>query len=184
VKIILPKRWLDINPENDALFFLVGPIKGGDDWQYQAIEKLRQHNFHRKNLCIAVPCRYNAGHALYDFAVESSGHRTFEHQTPWERIYLELASKSNPGGIVAWLPRESTYKPRTDGQPYARDTYGELGEWRGRMMSDPSIRFTLGVELGFLGLEVIQRNFDSALNRHFPIYSSLEETIDAAVKKV
>src|SRR4051812_22479223 len=183
MKLIIPTRLVHIDLNHDVLFFFLGPIKGGDDWQSDGIQELQRYNFQGKNLAIAVPCRYKAGHPLYRFAVESNETKTFENQTPWERIYLALASKSNPGGIIAWFPRESDTDPRHDGSPYGRDSYGEVGEWRGRMMADPSIRFTLGAEPGFPGRDVMKRNFDEALHMNFPIYSSLEETIDAAVRK-
>ncbi len=90
------------------------------------------------------------------------------------------------GCIIFWLPEESRTNPRDDGSPYARDTYGELGEWRARcstkqnwLVSAP--RVVIGAEPGFPGLKQIKTNFE-AMIPGFPFYDSLEETINAAIK--
>ncbi|HEV8666723.1 MAG TPA: hypothetical protein VN665_02640 [Candidatus Paceibacterota bacterium] len=66
------------------------------------------------------------------------------------------------------------------------DTRGELGEWRGRMMShNPSktygINVVIGAEPDFLGLSQIQRNYSQALGYEFPIFHSMESTAHAAI---
>ena len=86
------------------------------------------------------------------------------------------------GCLIFWLPCESKIYPRTGGEPYAMDTRGELGEWRGRLMNDPDLRIVIGAEPGFPGLSQISRNFSLATKSDFPIYGSLAETIAAAIK--
>lgn len=63
------------------------------------------------------------------------------------------------------------------------DTRGELGEWRGRMIYDQTLRVVIGAKEGFRGLSQIQRNFNEALGYEFPIFKTLSETVDAAIKK-
>lgn len=71
------------------------------------------------------------------------------------------------------LPKEE--RPRTDGMPYAMDTRGELGEWRGRLMHNPGLRVFIGADPDFPGLSQISRNFDAALKTSFPIAATMEE---------
>jgi hypothetical protein len=70
-----------------------------------------------------------------------------------------------------------------DGQPYARDSYGEIGEWRGRMMYDRTAHFVIGAEAQFPGLNVISQNFRSAIGELFMVHSSLAETVGEAIQR-
>ncbi len=177
MKIILPKTLYDCTNINAPLFFLVGPIKGGDDWQSNCCKELQKRI---ENFYVVIPCRYGISHPLYEFRVSGDENR-FPSQTLWERYYLDLSAKL--GCIIAWLPCESKIAPRNDGQPYARDTYGELGEWRGRLIFDNSINFVIGAEPNFPGLSQISRNFSDALKTEFHICETLEETVENAVQK-
>lgn len=114
----------------------------------------------------------------------SGGH--FPRRLPWVRYYLEEAGIFfRRGCIVTYLPRESVVKPRSDGLPYAIKTRDIVGEWRGRMMYDNrGIRFVLGADSEFPGIDVIARNFDKALDGRFKIYKTLDETVAAAIKLV
>lgn len=95
-----------------------------------------------------------------------------------------MQEASMKGCLLFWLPCESKENPRNDGEPYARDTYGELGEWRGRLMYAGQQRVVVGVEPGFYGLSQIERNFQLAMQFPFPIHNSLEQTVTAVAKKV
>lgn len=186
--LVLPKT--NIETFGKPAFFLAGPIKGGDDWQKRAIKLLYER---QSKSFIFCPCRYGPDHELFNDSVAqwmpqgSSGHhrsQIHESQTLWERQYLETASKD--GCIIFWLPEESKVNPRNDGSPYARDTYGELGEWRVRsageqnwLVSRPKV--VIGAEPGFPGLKQIKTNFQ-AMIPGFVIHESLEATIDAAIK--
>jgi hypothetical protein len=180
MKIILPKAYIDHTQAN-PLFFLAGPVLGGGDWQRKCAIKI---NTIVDEPCIVIPCRYSE----YDpmkLLVPERYTCSYLSQTCWERKYLELAGDRRcgvkNGCILFWLPCESKSQPRIDGNPYGRDTYGELGEWRGRMMDHPDHRIVIGAEDGFPGLKQITRNYSEALNKKFPIYKTLDETIDAAI---
>ncbi len=168
----------EIDPAYGPLFFLAGPIRGGDDWQATCCEELREH---LSSFYAAVPCRYQDTHHLARFFADSEEYY-FDRQLTWERHYLDAAAAA--GCVIFWLPCESKEWPRTGKDPYAMDTRGELGEWRGRLMHDPALRVVIGAEPGFPGLSQIQRNFNLATKSDFPVYSTLEETVAAAVKKV
>ena len=178
MRIFLPKALVNIEPTYGPLFFLAGPVRGGGDWQKACCSKISDYI---QNFCAALPCRYPPAHPLWDFTVSQSV-SNFDHQLTWERHYLDLAGTG--GCIIFWLPCESKENPRTGDEPYAMDTRGELGEWRGRLMSDPKLRVVIGAEPDFPGLSQIERNFSLATRSRFPIYGTLKETVEAALKKV
>ena len=131
MKIILPKELVEIfDYKTVPIFFLAGPVLGGGDWQQEMCLEIKRQ-LGERDFIAAVPCRYGQTHFLRNFKV-SGKTGVFEHQLDWERLYLHLASRY--GCIVFWLPEESKMNPRSDGLPYAMDTRGELGEWRGQLM--------------------------------------------------
>ncbi|MBI2109164.1 MAG: hypothetical protein HYT93_03225 [Parcubacteria group bacterium] len=177
MKIILPKIFYGIDLAEEPLFFLAGPIRGGGDWQKETCVALQKHV---PNCIIACPCRWSAKHPLSSYFTEGLD-TVFERQTDWERYYLERAGTLNfAGGIIFWLPCESKKDPHPGPEPYAMDTRGELGEWRWRMKTE-NARVVVGAEEGFFGLSQMQRNFSKALGYDFPVYSSIEDTVEAAV---
>jgi hypothetical protein len=187
MRIIQAKSICEIDWSYGPLFFLAGPVKGGSDWQHRACRLIRER---QEKFYAIIPNRYPLDHPLMEFMINSRG--VYDSQTLGERIYLEMAAgvkrvdapDSRKGCIVIWEELESKIFPRNDHQPYSRDTYGEVGEWRGRMIYDPSIRLVMGAAEGFPGLEVQKKNFDAALKTNFPIYSTLESTIKAALERV
>ncbi len=183
MRIICPKVMPRTEIDRDVpVFFIAGPVLGGGDWQAEMCRI-----FHRligdKEFYIACPCRWTSDHSLSEHFVPGSTDQ-FSSQTFWERHWLDRAGKylGKRGCVLFWLAEESREHPRLDDQPYARDTYSELGEWRGRMMCTLGTRAVVGAEPNFPGLSVIQKNFDSALQLpKFPIYSTMEETAQAAI---
>jgi hypothetical protein len=183
MKIITPKFAYPASLINSPLFFLAGPVQGGDDWQadcaFMLLDKLGDCH-------VAVPRSYSADHPLMPYIV-SKMDGTFPRQLAWERNFLNLAGDpqwQKKGCILFWCPLESDMnpRPRLNG-PYAQDTYGEIGEWRGRMMENETLRrVALGMADGFPGRDVIHRNYCAALTTDFPVYETLEETVDAAIK--
>jgi len=180
VRIALPKTYVEGPITGDPVFFLAGPIQGGNEWQVMACNKLLQEGIPEGSI-VAVPCRWGENHILRKYFLNDIVLHSVS-QTVWERRALYLAGRaSSRGCIIAWLPEESKEHPRTGGNPYAQDTRGEIGEWRGQMMYDEHIRFSIGGEPGFPGLDVIKKNFDDALQVDFPIFPTLDETIENAI---
>lgn len=133
---------------------------------------------------VVCPCRYAQDDPIRNEHAHISTDANkvvFKRQTNWERYYLEHASQR--GCIIFWLGCEDKNNPRTDGGPYGRDTYGEQGAWRVHLKYNPSLRVVIGAEPEFSGLSVIKCNLDEELGYDFPIYSSMEETVKAAVRK-
>jgi hypothetical protein len=178
MRLILPKTLCKIDPTYGPLFFLAGLIRGGGDWQMECCIEIRKCIL---NFYVALPCRYLENHPLMAFRLDGD-EDCFDRQLTWERYYLEMAADF--GCLIFWLPREDRTNPRVGYEPYAMDTLGELGEWRGRLMYDSSLRIVIGAEPGFPGLSQIQRNFNLATRSEFPIYGTLDETVVAAVKKI
>jgi hypothetical protein len=167
-RVILPKKQVEID---DALIFLGGPITNAPLWQDRAIEILRSLD---KSIYLASPHKRAE---TFDNKNNSKIQKdTFLKQLSWERHYLELASKN--GAILFWLPVAQSHDCN---RSYARDTRGELGEWRGRMAYDKEVKIVIGGEEGFDGFDIIKRNF-LAVNPNLKFYSSLEETCLQALK--
>jgi hypothetical protein len=179
-------------------FFLAGPIKGAGDWQKEAIGILQEfaHRIPTKmNVYVVCPADYQPTHELYSLKVDGILKEKYTDEqtkitasrTSWERPYLEAAS--HLGCIIFWLAKEDEKNPRKkeDG-PYARDTYGELGEWRARMFYEEKygqnkINLVIGAHPEFNGLPQIINNFNRMLGKDILISNSLEDTIKRAVKR-
>lgn len=162
----------------NPFFFLGGPIRGGGDWQQRMTRFL--HDAFGDSLIVANPSRYTESHPLYRFRMSGEEDK-FDRQLSWERHYLEYAGKrSHTAAIIFWLECQKEKRAAADG-PYAQDTYGELGEWRGRMAHEMDINFLIGAEDGFPGLSQIQRNFNSLLKRDVSIHPTMEALVAEAV---
>jgi hypothetical protein len=164
-RVILPKKRSEID---DALIFLAGPISNAPLWQDKAIEILRGLD---KSIYIASPHKSDVSSHN-----ESDKDGIFLKQLDWEVEYLEKASKN--GAILFWLPTAQSHDCK---RSYARDTRGELGEWRGRLMHDKSIKIAIGGEDEFDGFDIIKRNF-LRVKPDMKFYSTLEETCIQALK--
>ena len=179
MKVLLPKAGLEESPENLPLplFFLAGPILGGGDWHVRMSKLLVQE----AGDCIIVnPSRYGEDHPLYHYRCGST-EDCFENQTMWERYYLEQAGLKWPQGcIIFWLAEESATHPRTDGQPYAMDTRGEIGEWRAHFVYNYGVRIAIGADAGFPGLRTIKRNNEGAARGRLPIFDTMGDVAKMA----
>lgn len=168
------------------MFFLAGPILGGGDWHAPLSEMLKKR---LGSLIVVNPSRYQSSHPHYKYrdhlltetkyTPREEPEEHFERQTDWERYYLRKAAEIWPTGcIIFWLAEQK--EPRPDGLPYAMDTRGEIGEWRGHLMHNPNLRVVIGAEKNFPGLSQIKRNFEYGLP-DFRIYDSMEEVVERAV---
>ncbi len=180
MKIVLPKDHVGLSEYGDfPIFFLAGPVLGGGDWQYEMCGEIRSQ-LGERDFLVAIPQRYGQNHFLRNFRV-SGKTGVYERQLDWERHYLHLAGTH--GCIIFWLPEESVEHPRNDGLPYAMDTRGELGEWRGQLMYNHFLRIVIGGEKNFPGLDGVVRNFKSAIHPDFPIYENMRALASAAITK-
>lgn len=174
MQIILPKKYLaNKDHMHQRWYFLAGPIQGGGDWQTEMCQHIQRFD---QDAIVACPCPWGDTHPLAECFTGFDDGR-FKTQLDWERYYLELAgtSKLIGGCIIFWLPKESTEMPHPGPGPYARDTRGELGEWRMRMKYEKA-RVAIGGEKEFHGLDVIKRNFEAVLGEKFSIFPTIEWT--------
>ena len=182
MKILIPKRDTVPGPQPSSvhpLFFLAGPIWGGADWQDEMCRILDQLSQH---CVIACPCNWEENHPLGASFVGEDDHLRYPKQTHWERCYLELAGLTHPQGcVVFWLPFESKEFPHPGPGPYARDTREEIGRWEVRMELQGA-RVVFGGDPNFYGLDVIRTNLDDAMGHRVPVYASMRETAEAALK--
>jgi len=182
LKILLPKLFVD-PAEFGAfpLYFLGGPIRGGGDWQSRMCGTIAHFG---PRCFVACPNRWSPEHSFANRFMPGEEDR-FERQTDWERCYLDVAGdpdKGERGCIIFWLEPQREDRPPTAGV-YARDTLGEIGEWRGRMMSRTGLRVVIGADPEYdqRGVNIMQYNFEKALKRSFPIYRTMRATFRAAM---
>lgn len=196
IKLLLPRTLVAFNEATDIVFFLAGPIKGAGDWQSEAIDILQKYADTldgRDNVYVVCPSVYQSNHESYPLRVTGIAEESYTEEqrkitysrTDWERYHLEIASRL--GCIIFWLGKEDEKNPRKreDG-PYARDTYGELGEWRARIhyerkYNNTQINLVLGANQDFHGLAQIDRNFKRMVGESFQISKTLDETVRRAV---
>lgn len=185
MQILIPKRWVRV-PQFDAgqnmrpLLFFAGPVRGGGDWQVSMAKAVERHP-RLFDSVIACPCRWSASHSMAPHFISGTLGR-FPRQLDWEREYLKIAGLSKfPGCVIFWLGCESETDPHPGPEPYSMDTRGEVAEWRMRMAFQ-NARVVIGAEAGYHGLSQIQRNYSFELGYDFPIYKTMEETVDAAAK--
>ncbi len=155
-------------------FFLAGPLSGGGDWQSCMWEALLKEMTTAFTVAISYGLhdRPESSREPFSQFTELQADARTDRQLAWERHYLDLAAGAplahaaapQPGCIVFWLPEESAGYPKdTAHGPYALDTRGELGEWRGRLMYDSSLRVVVGGDSRFPGFNTMERNFMHAL---------------------
>lgn len=180
--ILLPKLYVDPKTFGRLpLYFLAGPIRGGGDWQSRMCEIIEHSD---PDCIVACPHRWGPGHSFANRCMPGEEGR-FERQTDWERFYLAVAGEhigAEYGSIIVWLEPQQESRPPEAGV-YARDTLGEIGEWRGRLMYEPGLRIVIGADPDYdpHGVNIMQYNFEKALRRKFPIYRSMQETFRAAM---
>lgn len=165
-KIVTPKRYVPVLPY-DIPIFLAGPVLGGGDWQAEFIEACLddQQTTINKNVLsrtkFFVPCRWDSTHRLAKhfatvYEERSSGINLLDSQTAWETNYLYIAMRQ--GLILFGLVEESDKSPRADGNPYAMDTYGEIGRWSNRARVEKLNSIYIATTRNFRGAKTISKN--------------------------
>jgi len=179
--IYVPKQIIAICPTVGApLFFLAGPIHGGDDWQsYMAEHILRR----KPSAHIACPSRWDSSHRL-----ARHFHQPFSEaanrQLVWERHYLKQAGfdPNVPGCVVFWLCLESSMNPHPGPEPYAMDTRREIGKFTAYAeMMNGQVRVVVGGDRRFYGLDVILFELSEAFGTVFPFCETMEEVVERAL---
>ena len=185
--LILPKTYFGAPPGKNT-YYLAGPIRGTDDWQAEAVVILANLD---PGCTIVCPCRWDDTHPLSIYRVipdNGVGGNLFElltRQTQWERVWMSYAAAH--GCLIFWLPCENTVgpRPKEDG-PYARDTYGELGRYSNLVSSDQNcLKMSIGADPKLpesFGLSQIKCNLDIDFAYGYPIFDTLQKTLEVAVE--
>ncbi|MBN1923482.1 MAG: hypothetical protein JW791_01840 [Nanoarchaeota archaeon] len=177
VKLLVPLRSINLLEDETPVLFLAGPINSAPPWQEEAIRLVKELADYE--LYIACP-KYELSNNFRDIIVNEDGPidaPCFEKQLLWERYYMHFAASS--GALMFWLPKPARHDCE---RTYARDTRGELGEYRG-LMQYGGLNVVIGGEEGFDGLKVIKENFlDALMSMRF--YETLEDTVKAALELI
>jgi len=185
MKIIFPNTYYNYidfkiyeNLGDGPVFYLAGPIPGGELWQIKACEILKGL-MPTNRFVIVSPCRFPQSETFHYYGVSNNEQR-FADQLEWEQYYLNLAATK--GCVIFWLPRESDKHPRNDGRPYAMMTRDELGVWREKLRQNPRLHVVMGGEEGFPGLPELERYNELFLSPYtVQMCRTLEETIREAM---
>jgi hypothetical protein len=169
VGIILPTTWVDTSDQ--PVIFLVGPIKGADNWRNQAIEFLLTED---PGIIIISPDK-NIKSELRQYVL-SGVEGQFLRRRAWELRYFLLAIAK--GVVMAWLPGETRHDCK---KSYAAMTRIELGELLGFYQHDKSIRFCIGSDRKFSELDTIMCDF-SVFAPDIWFFSNLAGTCQEALR--
>lgn len=170
--IIVPAYYYFPRKPDDVLIFLAGPVLGGGDWQEEFFHILCSQtawtaSFREKmlpRLKVIIPCRWDKDHKFATnfpevFEISRTGDKFTDSQTVWEISHLKEIVCYENGFIVFGLFPESKDNPRSDGNPYARDTYGEIARYTSIANFKHSTGSILvGYDERFPGIDVIKRN--------------------------
>lgn len=174
MQIVTPYKYIPLTPLTIPVF-LAGPVLGGGDWQKDVIEEFiklskvrwtipqREEIFPR--VSFIVPCRWG-NDSLFArrfaktfesvYEEDTTRHRIETSQTAWENFYLNYIVKGGVGLLAFGL--FSQRKPREDGSPYARDTYGEVGRWTEISRYEDTKNIIIAADESFPGIDVIWKN--------------------------
>lgn len=170
--IVPAYRYIPQKPD-DIILFLAGPVLGGGEWQETFLQALFLQTVWTdsfrdkmlKRLKVIVPCRWGDNHSLAGHFCEvyekmKTGDSYLDSQTMWEIHYIKRIVCLENGFVVFGLFSESKTYPRNDGQPYARDTFGEIGRYTTMAGFKHTIDSILvGYDSQFPGINVQKKNF-------------------------
>lgn len=184
--VLIPKTLVHACGVSQPFFFLAGPVRGGGDWQWRCVLEIERQLGAQRSFTVAIPyhdlLNREPNHPAVKF-VRRGAEGYFPRQLAWEQHYMDIAMRQ--GCLLFWLQCQDMNDPRPEGSgPYGQDTYGELGGARKELKYNPAFSVVVGGEAEYHGLSQIKRNFDHDVGYDFPIHSTLEETVAAAIKKV
>lgn len=179
--IYVPKEIIHLSPSREApLIFLVGPIRGGADWQAMMCELILKRN---PDTNIACPCRWDETHELapYFYQPFIDGLQ-YPRQRRWEEHYIQQAAFGTmPGCVLANLKvQDPNDTLEMEGHQYATDTRREMGKFAGWLKFARNIRLVVGGDDGFYGRDTLMDDLNTSGDQFFPFYDNPESLVNAA----
>lgn len=183
MNIILPNIQADLEDKRHLpLFFLAGPCTGCWEWQPVLAGFLNGH--YGGECIIAIPRRFPKNHPLQKLQLQGRN-TVFRRQLEWERYYIKLAAQEwDRGAVVFWGEEENSKSPRSDGQPFAKDSHNELSEWRGQMLWNRGLRFAFGANPNFRDRQYQEDQYTLALGQPFKFLPTMQDTARRAIEIV
>jgi hypothetical protein len=164
--VIIPYTKIECD---SPIISLLGPGKGGGDWQYGAAEIIHQKD---PDAIIALP--------LMDlsniFTPVIKGKQDFTSRRNWELHYLDYSIKN--GAALFWFPKQTKEVP---GKSYGLISIGELNYVTGIAKHFPDTSFCIGTDGEFTEWRTIEKDIKSR-TPNIKIFNTLEETCDEAIK--
>lgn len=183
MQTIKPVEYIEIS-ENMFPIFLAWPIAWAWWWQEVATKYFKENARNcKKQIIIIDPSRY-----IIEWKSEKKFTPWYEYkfsrQREWERHYLD-ATANNGWKILFWLPVQKEIIPNnpnwTQKKSYASTTRQEL--WTAMIRYPDSV--IVWIENNFPEWSIISDDFKFYTNNpDFPIYWSLEECCEEAVKLI
>ncbi len=168
-RVIVPNTY--VKKVQAPLIFLAGPVKNAPNWRDVAIKFILSQD---QEVVVADPRKKVSRISKQHLLDGEDGF--FPIQRAWERHYLDVASRT--GAILFWLPKAKTHDCR---KAYGANTRLELGECITNYRHDRSVRFCLGSDGSFEGLDRI--SYDLSLDAPDKIIlGSLEDTCLEALR--
>lgn len=164
-----------IHQEEAPVIFLAGPVKGAYDWQMEAKDLIQQALLQEPDAPESVVICTPRGLPK----TKKSKKKVWSpaDQYNWETHYLLRASQT--GVILFWLAYEDWHSCN---RPFAQTTRLELGEWLFRSGFGSQSKLALGIDPDFSGKRYIQHRVITNPFQALPIFDTLEETCQQAVK--
>jgi hypothetical protein len=179
--VYTPEEGVSLEPTLRApLFFLAGPILGGDDWEFRMANRILKQE---PQALIVHASRWSGTKRSMRYY-----HPAFpeldKQQLVWKRHYFRKAGLEPNvcGCVIFWLPLESmTNDPHPGPEPYATNTQRDLGKFIAFAETTRNMRVVIGGNPRFYGLEAILFELSNATGEEFPFHETKKETIDRAI---
>ncbi len=176
-----------IIPTKKPVVFSAGPIRNAPVWQNDSMRIAVSRD---EDIFFASPLRDGEdGFAadLIPYLAPFAGDANFPRQRAWEQYYLNQAGlyqeDAETAGCIffyleAPLPRDMWKWPN---KSYAQITMYEMGEWVRTKKLIPETRLVIGANPMFPELSTLLFDIEEELGADFPVYQSLEATVNAAI---
>ncbi len=166
-------------PTGMPVLFAAGPIRNAPPWHYDAMRLVLAKD---APVFFVAPIRDIAVDLSEYIEKDNANYEVFPQQRALEQHYMYQAANPEDasGCIMFWLCGEQLPKEDPD-KVYAHMTTFELAKWIERAKLVPGTRIVIGTDGKFPEFHTIEFEIATELGVDFPIYRTLEDTVDAAL---